>query len=72
VVHSLGNFVFDMDFMRETQEGFVLDLRFRDGAPVAARPTPYVIGPDFAPRPAHGARARSILRDVSNLALLPR
>jgi len=71
VVHSLGNFVFDMDFMRETQEGFVLDLTFRDGRLVATRPTPYVIGPDFSPRPARGARARAILADVDGLALLP-
>src|SRR3546814_5913468 len=26
VVHSLGNFVFDMDFMRETQEGVFLEI----------------------------------------------
>ncbi|MEJ7707191.1 MAG: CapA family protein [Nocardioidaceae bacterium] len=71
IVHSLGNFVFDMDFMRETQEGFVLDLTFRDGELVATRPTPYVIGADFAPRPARGVRARAILDDVEGLDLLP-
>lgn len=71
VVHSLGNFVFDMDFMRETQEGFVLDLAFRDGDLVGTKPTPYVIGPDFAPRPATGARARAILDDVDGLDRLP-
>ena len=71
VVHSLGNFVFDMDFMRQTQEGFVLDLTFRDGDLVATRATPYVIGPDFSPRPAGGARGRAILADVDGLALLP-
>ncbi|MEJ7707231.1 MAG: CapA family protein [Nocardioidaceae bacterium] len=71
VVHSLGNFVFDMDFMRETQEGFVLDLSFRDGELVGTRATPYVIGPDFAPRPARGVRARAILGDVEGLGLLP-
>ena len=71
VVHSLGNFVFDMDFMQQTQEGFVLDLTFRAGDLVTTRPTPYVIGPDFSPRPAHGARARAILADVDGLSLLP-
>ena len=71
VVHSLGNFVFDMDFMRETQEGFVLDLTFRAGEMVDTHLTPYVIGPDFAPRPARGARARAILDDVDGLELLP-
>jgi poly-gamma-glutamate capsule biosynthesis protein CapA/YwtB (metallophosphatase superfamily) len=71
VVHSLGNFVFDMDFMQQTQEGFVLDLTFRDGRLVATRPTPYVIGADFTPRPAGGGRGRAILDDVAGLDLLP-
>jgi len=71
VVHSLGNFVFDMDFMQETQEGIVLQLTFREGALVRARPTAYVIGPDFAPRPARGARRDAILADIDGLAQLP-
>ena len=71
VVHSLGNFVFDMDFEPETQEGIVLQLTFREGALVRARPTAYVIGPDFAPRPAHGARRDAILADIDGLAQLP-
>jgi poly-gamma-glutamate synthesis protein (capsule biosynthesis protein) len=71
VVHSLGNFVFDMDFMPQTQEGFVLDLTFQGGRLVATRPTPYVIGADFTPRPAGGARGRAILDDVTGLDLLP-
>ena len=28
IAYSLGNFVFDMDFMQQTQEGFVLELTF--------------------------------------------
>jgi len=71
VVHSLGNFVFDMDFMRETQEGFILDLTFREGDLVDAQPTPYVIGPDFAPRLVTGAEARAILDDIDGVDLLP-
>ncbi len=71
VVHSLGNFVFDMDFMQQTQEGVVLHLTFRDGGLDRARPTAYVIGPDFAPRPVHGARRRAILADIDGLQLLP-
>ncbi|MBA2444940.1 MAG: CapA family protein [Nocardioidaceae bacterium] len=71
VVQSLGNFVFDMDFMQETQEGFVLDMTFRDGELVGTHLTPYVIGPDFAPRPATGAQARAILDDIDGLDLLP-
>jgi hypothetical protein len=60
-----------MDVMQQTQEGFVLDLTFRDGRLVATRPTPYVIGADFTPRPASGARGRAILDDVAGLDLLP-
>lgn len=73
VVHSLGNFIFDMDFAGQTQEqeGFVLDLTFRAGELVGTGPTPYVIGTDYAPRPARGARARAILADVDGLSLLP-
>lgn len=51
VVHSLGNFVFDMDFMRETQEGLVLEMVTRGDRVVALDTTPYVIGSrDFTPR----------------------
>ncbi|MGH3457076.1 CapA family protein [Aeromicrobium sp.] len=52
VVHSLGNFVFDMDFMRETQEGLLLEMVTRGDTVVALDTTPYVIGTrDFTPRP---------------------
>jgi poly-gamma-glutamate capsule biosynthesis protein CapA/YwtB (metallophosphatase superfamily) len=61
IVHSLGNFVFDMDFMRQTQEGVVADLRFVGDDLRSVRFTPYVIGSDFAPRVVRGPRARTIL-----------
>src|SRR3546814_16001779 len=61
VVHSLGNFVFDMDFMRETQEGVFLEITTWAGRVVAVEPVPYVIGDDFAPRPASAERAGPIL-----------
>jgi poly-gamma-glutamate synthesis protein (capsule biosynthesis protein) len=64
IVHSLGNFVFDMDFSEETQEGVMLDLVFWGGDVKAARFVPYVIGPDFAPRVVKGPRAAAILGDV--------
>lgn len=57
VVHSLGNFVFDMDFMRETQEGLALEATFWGERLVAAELVPYRIGPDFAPRPVPHSRA---------------
>ncbi|UPK76685.1 CapA family protein [Nocardioidaceae bacterium SCSIO 66511] len=65
VAYSLGNFVFDMDFMRKTQEGVFLEIVLWDGEVVSADPVPYVIGDDFAPRIATGARARQILGDLS-------
>lgn len=64
VVYSLGNYVFDMDFMRQTQEGVVCDLVFAGDRLRSARFTPYVIGADFAPRVVHGPRARTILRPL--------
>ena len=60
VAYSLGNFVFDMDFSRETQEGAVLELTFWGSELKNARMVPVVIGPDFAPRVAAGPRGRQI------------
>ena len=61
VVHSLGNFVFDMDFMRETREGIFVEIVSRGGRVVAVRPVPYVIDRRFTPRPVSGSRADAIL-----------
>ena len=60
-MHSLGNFVFDMDFMQETQEGLVLEAVFWGGELKAAEFVPYVIGADFAPRVVPPERARANL-----------
>jgi poly-gamma-glutamate synthesis protein (capsule biosynthesis protein) len=61
VVHSLGNFVFDMDFMRRTQEGVILEALAWDGDLKAIEFVPYVIGADFAPRVVRGVRAAAVL-----------
>ena len=61
VVHSLGNFVFDMDFSRQTQEGVMLELVFWGDELMATDFTPYVIGAGYAPRLAGNARAAAIL-----------
>jgi poly-gamma-glutamate synthesis protein (capsule biosynthesis protein) len=50
VVHSLGNFAFDMDFMPETQEGLVLEATYWDDVLKGVRFVPYRIGADYAPR----------------------
>jgi poly-gamma-glutamate synthesis protein (capsule biosynthesis protein) len=65
VVHSLGNFVFDMDSSTQTQEGVMLDAVFWGRELRAVDFVPYVIGPDFAPRLTDGERAVSILDQVA-------
>jgi poly-gamma-glutamate synthesis protein (capsule biosynthesis protein) len=64
VVHSLGNFIFDMDFQVKTREGIFLEIVLWDGTVKAVEPVPYVIDAGFTPRLARGERARSILNDV--------
>jgi len=64
IAHSLGNFVFDMDFMEQTMEGVMLVATFRGDRLAGVRLEPYRMGPDFAPRPVRGAVADGILADV--------
>jgi poly-gamma-glutamate capsule biosynthesis protein CapA/YwtB (metallophosphatase superfamily) len=64
VVHSLGNFVFDMDFQVKTNEGVFLEVVLWGGQVKAVEPVPYVIGADFVPRLVGGSRAQGILKDV--------
>jgi poly-gamma-glutamate capsule biosynthesis protein CapA/YwtB (metallophosphatase superfamily) len=61
VVHSLGNFVFDMDFSSETEEGVLLDVVLWGSEVMGLRFVPYVIAPDFVPRTAAGPRADATL-----------
>jgi poly-gamma-glutamate capsule biosynthesis protein CapA/YwtB (metallophosphatase superfamily) len=61
VVHSLGNFVFDMDFMRETQEGAILELTFWGDRLKAVDLVPYVMDEQFAPRVVSGRRGEQVL-----------
>ena len=61
VVHSLGNFVFDMDFSSETEEGVLLELVWWGSELKGARFVPYVIGADYIPRLAKGPRAEATL-----------
>jgi poly-gamma-glutamate capsule biosynthesis protein CapA/YwtB (metallophosphatase superfamily) len=64
VVHSLGNFVFDMDFQTKTREGVFLEIVLWGGNVKAVEPVPYVIDGAFTPRLARGDRAKRILADV--------
>jgi len=64
VVHSLGNFVFDMDFQTKTREGIFTEIVLWGGRVMAVEPVPYVIDDAFTPRPARGDRAQQIVADV--------
>jgi poly-gamma-glutamate synthesis protein (capsule biosynthesis protein) len=65
VLHSLGNFVFDMDFMEQTMEGVVLRATFWGAELRAVRLLPYRMeAGSFAPRRVAGAAAARILDDV--------
>ena len=65
IAHSLGNFVFDMDFMQQTMEGVTLLASFRGDRLVDVELGPYRMGSDFAPRPLTGAAGEAVLDDVS-------
>src|SRR5690606_18403629 len=64
VAHSLGNFVFDMDFMTETQQGVVLETTWWGNELKGFDLVPYRMDADFVPRRARGAEASDILDDV--------
>ena len=64
IAHSLGNFVFDMDFMEQTMEGVTLTARFRGDRLLGVRLTPYRLDATFTPRPVTGPEAAAILGDV--------
>ncbi len=71
VVHSLGNFVFDMDFMRRTMEGAILELTFWGEELKGVELVPYVMDDRFAPRVVGGDRAAEVLaplRETSGAA----
>ncbi|NGN70359.1 CapA family protein [Streptomyces sp. A7024] len=64
IAHSLGNFVFDMDFAPQTRQGVVLELVFWGARLMSVRPMPVVIGDGHVPRFAAGDAAAGILEQV--------
>jgi poly-gamma-glutamate synthesis protein (capsule biosynthesis protein) len=62
VAHSLGNFVFDMDFMAETMVGVALETTWWGGRLVAVEPAPYRMDATFTPRWVPWDRAGDVLR----------
>jgi 2',3'-cyclic-nucleotide 2'-phosphodiesterase (5'-nucleotidase family) len=64
IAHSLGNFVFDMDFMVQTQQGVVLEATYWGDELKGLTLVPYRMDASFAPRPAGREEAADILGDV--------
>jgi poly-gamma-glutamate synthesis protein (capsule biosynthesis protein) len=65
IAYSLGNFVFDMTFSTEVQQGVALELVFWGDRPMAARLWPYRIGDRYVPHWLDGdPEAGRILADV--------
>jgi len=64
LVHSLGNLVFDMDFMEQTMEGVTLTATFWGDRLMRVELAPYRMGPRFAPRLVSGPVGAGILADV--------
>ncbi len=72
VAHSLGNFVFDMDFMEQTLEGVVLVTTWRGADLESLRLVPYRMDPvAFAPRRLRGDAAADVLADVRSTSTGP-
>ena len=70
IVHSLGNFVFDMQFSRQVQEGVFVEIELTDGEVTAIEPVPYVIR-NHVPQPAPAEDAARILDDVRSTSAAP-
>jgi poly-gamma-glutamate synthesis protein (capsule biosynthesis protein) len=64
IAYSLGNYVFDMDFSRQTQEGVILEVVLWADQMKAARFVPVKIGADFAPRVLSARAGRPILQQI--------
>jgi poly-gamma-glutamate synthesis protein (capsule biosynthesis protein) len=64
LAHSLGNLVFDMDFMDQTMEGVTLTATFWGDRLMRVDLTPYRMDARFAPHLVDGPVAAGILADV--------
>ncbi|WP_181407483.1 CapA family protein [Nocardioides sambongensis] len=73
VLHSLGNFVFDMEFLLpQTQQGVLLESTWWGSRLKAIRLVPYAMDPgSFAPRAVTGAGATAILDAVRSTSTGP-
>jgi poly-gamma-glutamate synthesis protein (capsule biosynthesis protein) len=64
IAYSLGNFVFDMDFMEQTMEGVALTATFHGDRLTGVDLTPYRMDSSFAPHIVHGPAARAVLAQL--------
>lgn len=72
VLHSLGNFVFDMDWEPQVMQGVVLETTWVAGELTTLRLVPYATDPvTFAPQRADPAVARDILGDIAGTSSGP-
>lgn len=71
VVHSLGNLIFDMQFMRETQEGILVEIVATADRVLDVRPIPYAMDQSFVPRLVEDERASGILELASQASSPP-
>lgn len=72
VLHSLGNFVFDMGWEPQTMQGVVLETTWTGPELTSLRLVPYAMDPvTFAPHPANPVVARDILGDVAGTSTGP-
>ena len=64
IAHSLGNLVFDMDFMEQTMEGVTLTATFWGPRLMGVALAPYRLDASFAPHLSAAPRPTAILDDV--------
>ena len=69
IAHSLGNFVFDMDFMEQTMAGAVLTATIRDREVASVELTPYRMDAGFTPRRLPAGKRNEVLGPVDTRAL---
>lgn len=71
IIHSLGNYVFDMDFMAETMEGAILDVTLWDGEVRSATFAPIRMDASFTPREVSYADGATVLDGIWGSSLAP-
>lgn len=70
VVYSLPNFIFDMTFSQQVQEGMFVEVVLWGDRVVAVEPVPYLIR-DYIPQPADAENAERILQEMRSTGLGP-